>query len=83
MPLDLSQNEQTLQIGNGHNVMLPENAYVRQLLRIITKIFYIVMCTILCTITSSFYLNFIILLFIISFLFVIYREKIFFFFHLM
>jgi len=81
MPLDLSQNEQTLQIGNGHIVVLPENAYVRQLLRIITKIFYIVMCTILCTIISPFYLNFIILVFIISyFLFVIYREKIFFLF---
>lgn len=47
MSLDLSQNEQTLQTGNERNMVLPENAYVRELLRIITKIFYIVMCTIL------------------------------------
>lgn len=41
MPLDLSQNEQTLQIDNGYNVVLPENAYVRELLHIITQKYFI------------------------------------------
>lgn len=54
MPHDLSQNEQTLQIGSGHNV-LPKNAYVRELLRIITKMFHIVMCTISITVIIPVY----------------------------